>query len=192
MDTCVQETVLFVNNGSLPVQVSWTPEVEAVDGPAAVWVAPVSFVVADRVRVHVRVEPKRGGRVRETLRFRSANADGDVGDAVVYVRGTVEQTPEVHFRPAAVEALDPTCAGTPESYDVEFRVANPSGPFDVLRRLHEFDAAGTLIARGAAKAYGPYGSGSDAVWATLNFRTPIDTEVSAKIERTGEITQRRN
>lgn len=178
----MQETVLFVNHGFLPVRVSWVPEVAsvAVDRPASVWVTPESFVVEDRVMVHVRVEPKRGGRIRETLRFRSTNGDGDVGNAAVYVRGAVERTPEVHVRPTAVVALGPSCAGTPELYGVDFRLANAVGPFDVIRQQYELDDTGALNVRGTAKTYGPYGTAGSAVRATLNFQTPFITEVGKK------------
>lgn len=172
-DLCVQQTVCFINNGSCPVHVSWVPSAE--NGLASVSVEPESFDVADRKEVSVHVEPLRPGRLRETLRFSTANRDGDTGETVVYVRGIVDRMPEVRVRPA-IAVLGDVCAGTLASYDVQLEVKSDR-PFDVQRRLYEFDATGAMSLRGDVKSFGPYGNGSTTT--LLNFKTPVGTEVSS-------------
>jgi len=180
-DLCVKETVTFINNGSCPVHVTWMPSADN-DG-AAVRVAPRSFEVVARAQISVQVEPLRpGSRLRETLRFLAENRDGATGETVLYVRGTVEQVPEVRVRPA-MAPLGSVCAGTLESYHVEFEVTS-DGPFHVQRCLYAFDAdAGGLSLRSDAKSFGPYGNGNTNTMqrmVTLNFKTPIETKVSGK------------
>jgi len=151
---------------------------------AAVGVAPESFEVVDQAKISVQVEPLRpGSQLRETLRFSAQNRDGSTGEIVLYVRGAVERVPRVSGRPA-MAPLGHVCAGTLESYHVEFEVTS-DGPFHVQRRLYAFDAsAGAgLSLRGDAKSFGPYGNASTTQMqhmATLNFKTPVDTEVRGK------------
>lgn len=180
-DLCVKETVTFTNNGSSPVRVSWMPSAD--NAGAAVGVAPRSFEIVDRAEISVQVEPLRpGSRLRETLRFSAENRDGATGETVLYVRGTVEQGPEVRVRPA-MAPLGSVYAGTLESYHVEFEVTS-DGPFHVQRCLYAFDTDdGELSLRGDAKSFGPYGNGNTTAMqqmATLNFKTPIETKVSGK------------
>jgi len=173
---CVKETVVFINDGSCPVHVSWIPSADNAD--ASVRVEPKSFEVTDRTEISVRVEPLYPGRLRETLRFSTGNRDGDRGETVVYVRGTVELMPKVRVRPALAPLVN-VCAGTLESYDVKFKVTSDS-PFDVKRCLYEFDAVvGALNLQSDVKSFGPYGNGSTTT-ASLNFKTPVDTKVSCR------------
>jgi len=189
-DQCVKETVTFTNNGSCPVRVSWMPSSDNAD--AAVGVAPETFEVVDQAKISVQVEPLRpGSQFRETLRFSAQNRDGSTGETVLYVRGVVEQVPRVSVRPA-MAPLSNVCAGMLESYHVEFEVTS-NGPFHVQRRLYEFDAtAGAgLSLSGDAKSFGPYGNGSTTQMqqmTTLNFKTPVDTEVRGKfwVARSGK------
>lgn len=196
LGSCVTETVDFTNTGSCPVHVSWTPEE---DDDGSVSVEPGEFDVADRTTVEVRVRPLRAGRLRCAVTFRARNRDGNVRETVVYVRGTVETTPEVHIRPTAMAPVpDAVCADVPQSYVVDFHVKS-AHPFHVQRHLYEFDGAlGTLRLRaGDVKTFGPYGSGSDAaaaannnnnnpVTVALHFPTPVVTEVSGKHEQGGD------
>lgn len=175
---CVQETVDFVNSGSCPVYVSWISDVAGdlqQRRVTSATVDPESFVVAETARVRVRMEPRVPGRLRETLKFRAENRDGDTGETHVYVRGFVEQTPDVRFQPAAVEALQTVCTGTPVSYDAEFNVQSDR-PFDVRRRL--FDINVRPDTPYGVKSYGPYAPTGSSGRTTLNFQIPINTKVS--------------
>lgn len=189
-DLCVRETVTFANNGSCPVRVSWIPSAD--NAAAAVGVAPESFEITDRAEIRVQVEPLCPGvQLRETLKFSVENRDGQTGEMVLYVRGTVEQMPKVRVRPA-IAPLDIICAGTLESYDVEFEVTS-DGPFHVKRCLYAFDTdvGAELSLRGDVKSFGPYGNGNTTMMsqlAKLNFKTPVETDVSGKFR--GETVNR--
>ncbi|XP_027850429.2 uncharacterized protein LOC114129790 [Aphis gossypii] len=172
-DLCIKESVNFFNNGSYPVHVSWIPSTD--NAHASIEVEPKSFEVTDRAKISVHVEPLCPGPFREMLRFVTKNRDCDTGETIIYVRGTVEQIPNVRVRPA-IAPLDNICAGTLESYNVEFNVIS-HGPFSVERYLYEFDTIGTLSLRGDVKSFGPYGN-ENMMYSTLNFKTPIETEAT--------------
>lgn len=158
------------------------------DDPAAsVWVAPESFEVPGRgiVRVRVRVEPTRPGRIRDALMFRAENRDGDAAHACVYVRGAVERAPEVRVRSAAVVAPEAACAGMPAWYAVNFRMAAARGPFRVRRTRYEFDGGSTLSPRPGSVVQ-TYENGS-ASRAALELQAPIGTEVSGVTELLGRL-----
>jgi len=176
--------VNFINNGSYPVHVSWIPSNE--NACASIEVEPKSFEVTDRTKISVHIEPLCPGPFREMLRFLTKNRDCDTGETIVYVRGTVEQIPNVRVRPA-IAPLDNICAGTLNSYDVEFNVIS-NGSFSVQRYLYEFDTIGTLSLHGDIKSFGPYGN-ENMMYTTLNFKTPVETEVS---ENSGKKTRSKN
>lgn len=169
---CLKNTVDFINKGSYPVNVCWIPEVDS--DLATVTVYPELFEVVDRTAIQLRIQPKCSGRLREALKFRAENLDGNVAEMVVYVRGFVEKTPKIYVQPA-IKSLLKICAGTQTSYTVELTVKSV-GPFDVYRRLYEFNDYGNLISYGDEKSFGPYGN--DFFLTTLNFKTPIGTDVS--------------
>lgn len=155
------------------MHVSWIPSAD--NAHASIEVEPKSFEVTDRAKISVHVEPLCPGPFREMLRFVTKNRDCDTGETIIYVRGTVEQIPNVHVRPT-IAPIDNICAGTLESYNVEFNVIS-HGPFSVERYVYEFDTIGTLSLHGDVKSFGPYGNGN-TTYTTLNFKTPIKTEVS--------------
>lgn len=175
---CVKESVNFINNGSYPVHVSWIPSAD--NAQASIEVEPKFFEVTDRAKISVRVEPLCPGPFREMLRFVTKNRDCDTGETIIYIRGMVEQIPNVRVRPA-IAPLDNICAGTLESYNVEFNVIS-DGPFSVQRYLYEFDTIGTLNLHGDVKSFGPYGNGN-MMYTTLNFKTPIETKVSRSFRK---------
>ncbi|XP_025205925.1 uncharacterized protein LOC112602183 [Melanaphis sacchari] len=172
-DLCVKETVDFINNGSYPVHVSWIPSAD--NASASIEVEPKSFEVTDRAKISVHVEPLCPGPFRQMLRFVTKNRDCDTDETIVYVRGKVEQTPNVRVRPA-IAPFDNICAGTLESYDVEFNVIS-DGPFTVQRYLYEFDTVGKLTLHGDVKLFGPYGN-ENTTYTTLNFKTPVEIEAT--------------
>lgn len=168
----------FINTGPGNVHVTWTPDDEHNDGPAAIAVAvdPDRFKVIDRTAVDVSVRPTRPGRFRRALGFRAVNCDRDV---VVHVRGTAETAPEVDARPVAFAST--VCTGVPSAYPVRFRVKS-SGPFSVRRRLYAYDASGPLRPQAdGVQTFGPYGGATadngTATMTTLSFPTPVATQV---------------
>lgn len=172
-DTCVKERVEFVNKGTRPVHVTWIRQSKADTVVSSdVRVERESFEVAKRVKIDVRVEPKRPGRLRAVLNFLAKNDDGNTGHVVVYVRGTVDRTPELYVRPT-LAPLDTVCISADASYNVEIGVKSNGGrPVDVRRRTYELDAAGTLR---SVSAYG-----ENAITTVLNksiIETPVFTEV---------------
>lgn len=189
VDSCINETVTFINDGLCPIYVSWIPNEHT--GRASVQVEPESFEVSEgHTEVDVRISPKFSGQLRDILRFRTESLDGNISEATVYVRGIVESTPEVNFRPA-IAPFGSYCAGTLESYRVHFDVKSPR-IFDIYRRLYELDDHENLNLLNNVQSFGRYETESMGE-TTLKFETPLKTEVNRIkiIFRLGSETRKR-